>query len=99
MIKINLKNKSLGRTISSNINRIYNSGKEKIIFKNHKKFIQKKCNSKIYKHYTGFPGGLVKNTYGFFYKNFPKKIIFNCIKGMLKKNRKSRKILSRLVFD
>lgn len=96
MLEIELKDKSLGRTISENINRIYNSNK--ILFKNHNLFIKKKKNSKIYKSYTGFPGGLKKKLYGFLYDTNPKFIILNCIKGMLKKNKKSRNVLSKIYF-
>ncbi|UOQ37974.1 50S ribosomal protein L13 [Candidatus Vidania fulgoroideae] len=94
---IDLKKKKLGREISKNINNIYYT-KEKIIFKNYTSFHKKKRKSKIYKNYTGYPGGLKKIEYGYMYENNPKKVILKCIKGMLKKNKNSKRILSKIIF-
>ncbi|UOQ27831.1 50S ribosomal protein L13 [Candidatus Vidania fulgoroideae] len=95
---IDLKKKKLGREISKNINNIYYS-KEKIVFKNYTSFYEKKKKSKIYRNYTGYPGGLKKIEYGLMYKDNPKRIILNCLKGMLKKNKKSKRILSKIIFE
>ncbi|UOQ33049.1 50S ribosomal protein L13 [Candidatus Vidania fulgoroideae] len=94
---IDLKKKKLGREISKNINNIYYNDKA-IVFKNYLSFHRKNKNSKIYRKHTGYPGGLKKINYGFMFEKNPKKIIIKCLKGMLKKNIRSKKILSKVSF-
>ncbi len=56
----------------------------------------RKEDQKIYKHYTGFPGGLKEATARVVRERHPERIITQAVKGMLPKNRLSRQMLTRL---
>lgn len=51
---------------------------------------------KIYKHYTGYQGGLKEFPAKFIRERNPTRIITQAVKGMLPKNKLNRKIIKRL---
>ena len=56
----------------------------------------KKAKQKIYTRYSGYPGGLKKETFEELLKKNPAKVIEHAVKGMLPKNRLRKKRLKRL---
>lgn len=56
----------------------------------------KKTEQKIYKHYTGYPGGLKTYTYEELMARKPEEIITRAISRMLPKNKLGREMLRRL---
>jgi large subunit ribosomal protein L13 len=56
----------------------------------------KKADLKTYYHYTGYPGGLKKETFSKRIKENPREVFIHSVKGMLPHNRLGRKILSKL---
>lgn len=56
----------------------------------------RKSKSKIYTHYSGYPGGLRTETYESLFKKNPEKIISNAVSGMLPKNKFRSERLRRL---
>ena len=55
-----------------------------------------KRKKKIYKHYTGFPGGLREITFEKLQAKKPEEIIRHAVKGMLPKGRLGRKMFKKL---
>ena len=55
-----------------------------------------KDEKKVYKHYTGYPGGLKQYTADVVRERHPERIIEQAVKGMLPKNRLSRVLFGRL---
>lgn len=51
---------------------------------------------KVYRHYTGFRGGLRETTVADMREQHPERIIEKAVKGMLPKNNLNRKIFNRL---
>ncbi len=56
----------------------------------------KKPEQKIYKHYTGYPGGLKTYTYEELMAKKPEEIIMRAVSRMLPKNKLGREMLRRL---
>ena len=56
----------------------------------------KKPEQKIYKHYTGYPGGLKTYTYEELMARKPEEIIMRAVSRMLPKNKLGREMLRRL---
>lgn len=55
-----------------------------------------KLNDKMYRHYSGYPGGLKEVTYGVLLNKKPEKAIEAAIKGMLPHNRLGRAMYKKL---
>ncbi len=55
-----------------------------------------KLNQKMYRHYSGYPGGLKEVTYGILLSKKPEKAIEAAIKGMLPHNRLGRAMYKKL---
>jgi len=55
-----------------------------------------KAQSKLYRRYTGFPGGLREESYARLLKRKPEKILEEAIRGMLPKTKMGRKMGSKL---
>lgn len=53
---------------------------------------EKRKISKIYTNYSGYPGGLRKQTLGELQEKFPERVVEKAIKGMLPKNRRGKAI-------
>ena len=51
---------------------------------------------KLYKSYSGYPGGLKQNTLAAMRQKKPTQIIQNAVKGMLPKNKLQKQMLNRL---
>lgn len=58
----------------------------------------KKSTEKIYRHYTGYPGGLKKIKHFEFVKKDPSRALKLAILRMLNKNRLRAKLMKRIVF-
>jgi large subunit ribosomal protein L13 len=56
----------------------------------------KKTTQKLYKSYTGYPGGLREKSYEKMLVQKPKYILWHAVKGMLPKNKIAAKMLGRL---
>ncbi len=57
---------------------------------------RKKANKKVYRWYTGHPGGLKEKSFKELIESDPDKIIREAVKGMLPKNKFRKKRLARL---
>lgn len=55
-----------------------------------------KENQKVYKHYTGYPGGLRETPYKTMLATKPEEIIIRAVKGMMPKNVLGRQMLKKL---
>ncbi len=55
-----------------------------------------KSQTKMYRRYTGFPGGLREESYVRLLARHPEKIVEDAIKGMLPKTKMGRKMASKL---
>jgi large subunit ribosomal protein L13 len=107
-MKIDAENKVLGR-IASEIAKIL-QGKHKPNFRPEKpgeeivevenidriKITGKKFKDKIYYHYTGYPGGLKKDTLEELFKKNPGEVLKRAVFGMLPKNRLRKQRIKRL---
>jgi len=110
MITLDVKNKPLGRAATEAA--ILLRGKDKPDFMPNKapqrkvkiinfsaiKFSEKKKEEKIYKRYSGYPGGLKKISYKKVEEKDPKRIFIHAILGMLPKNKLRNKIIKNLVI-
>lgn len=56
----------------------------------------KKRDNKVYKKYSGYPGGLKENSFKKTLSEKPEYIIYHAVKGMLPKNKLGRKMLKKL---
>ncbi|MDP3920926.1 MAG: 50S ribosomal protein L13 [Candidatus Omnitrophota bacterium] len=56
----------------------------------------RKRDQKIYKHYTGYPGGLRTYNFEWLQERKPEEIILRAVSRMLPKNKLGRKMLTRL---
>lgn len=56
----------------------------------------KKLDQKIYRHYSGYPGGMKEVTYRRFLAAKPEKVVELAIKGMLPKNSLGREMFRKL---
>ena len=56
-----------------------------------------KVKDKIYKNYSGFPGGLKLRTYERVMKEDPTYILMHAVKGMLPKSRMGKKMITHLL--
>ena len=56
-----------------------------------------KAKTKLYKNYSGFPGGLKERTFERVMKEDPTYAVMNAVKGMLPKSRMGRKMLTHLL--
>ncbi|RKY39908.1 MAG: 50S ribosomal protein L13 [Candidatus Omnitrophota bacterium] len=56
----------------------------------------KKRESKVYRHYSGYPGGLKEETFAQLLARKPERIIMLAVKGMLPKNKLARRMIRRL---
>jgi large subunit ribosomal protein L13 len=59
-------------------------------------FTGRKLDQKVYTRYSGYQGGLRSSTAREVLDTYPERIIENAVKGMLPRNRMSRKIINRL---
>ncbi|MDR0984919.1 MAG: 50S ribosomal protein L13 [Endomicrobium sp.] len=105
---INAKNEILGR-LSVKIARLL-TGKCKVYFTNYidcgdfvivinaneLKLSGKKSTQKNFFSYSGYPGGLKLEPYSKLMVRNPEKVLFMAVKGMLPKNKLSRKQMTRL---
>ena len=55
-----------------------------------------KLTQKVYKRYTGFPGGLHIRSLEKTLQERPERVLFHAVKGMLPKNRLGRKMIKKL---
>lgn len=55
-----------------------------------------KENQKVYKHHTGYPGGLREIPYKEMLEKHPERIIEKAVKGMLPKNKLGREMIKKL---
>ena len=55
-----------------------------------------KANQKVYKHYTGYAGGLKEIPYAELLEKHPERILERAIKGMLPKNSLGKKMFKKL---
>lgn len=55
-----------------------------------------KGQKKVYRHHSGYPGGLKEITYDVLLKNKPEMVVEKAVRGMLPKNRLGRSMLSKL---
>jgi len=107
-MKIDVENKVLGR-VASEIAKIL-QGKHKPNFRPEKpgeeiievenidkiKITGKKFKDKVYYHYTGYPGGLKKDTLEELFKKNPGEVLKRAVFGMLPKNRLRKQRIKRL---
>lgn len=56
----------------------------------------RKAQQKVYKRYSGYPGGLKEIVYEKMMEKHPERILEHAIKGMLPKNRLGRKMFKKL---
>ncbi|MDI6601306.1 MAG: 50S ribosomal protein L13 [Thermoanaerobacteraceae bacterium] len=56
----------------------------------------KKINQKLYRHYSGYPGGMKETPYKEMLVKKPEFVIFEAVRGMLPKNRLGRKMIKKL---
>jgi len=56
----------------------------------------RKWDTKMYHHYSGYPGGLKSRTAGELLKKRPEDLILHAVRGMLPKNRLGRKMIKKL---
>ena len=56
-----------------------------------------KAKTKIYKNYSGYPGGLKERTFERVLKEDPAHILMHAVKGMLPKSRLGRRMLTHLL--
>ncbi|MBU0597501.1 50S ribosomal protein L13 [Patescibacteria group bacterium] len=62
------------------------------------KISEKKLNSKIYYHHSGYPGGLKETLWRDIFKKSPKNLFLLVIKNMLPNNKLRREILKHINF-
>lgn len=55
-----------------------------------------KEDQKLYKHYTGFPGGLKQYKASVIRERNPERIVFQAVKGMIPHTRQGRQVIRRL---
>jgi large subunit ribosomal protein L13 len=55
-----------------------------------------KLNSKLYRHHTGWPGGLKETSAAKLMQRFPERVLESAIRGMLPKNKLGRKMGKKL---
>lgn len=53
----------------------------------------KKLNQKLYRHYSGYPGGLKETPYRVLMEKKPEFVIYEAVKGMLPKNKLGRQMI------
>lgn len=111
MITFDVKNKSLGRAASETA--VLLRGKDKPDFSPNKLpvhqikilnfdkiiFSAKKKEQKIYKRYSGYPGGLKEMSYEKFTEKDPRKFFVHAVYGMLPKNKLRAKIIKNLIIE
>lgn len=111
MITLDVKNKPLGRAASEAA--VLLRGKDKPDFLPNKLplhqikiinfdkigFTEKKKNQKIYKKYSGYPGGLKEIPYRKFTEKNPKNAFITAVYGMLPKNKLRAKIIKNLIIE
>ena len=56
----------------------------------------KKLDQKLYKTFSGYPGGLKETTYRKFLAEKPEKLVFKAVKGMIPHNKLGNKIATKL---
>ncbi len=56
----------------------------------------KKKENKIYRHYSGYPGGLKEKNFATLLAKKPEQIILSAVRGMLPKNKLARQIIKKL---
>ncbi len=56
----------------------------------------KKPQQKVYKRFSGYPGGLKLETYESLFKRRPNEVLRHAVKGMLPKNKLGRRMIKRL---
>ena len=56
----------------------------------------RKFSQKRYTRYTGYPGGLRKDSFDKLLHDKPERVLFHAVKGMLPKNRLGRKMIKKL---
>lgn len=111
MIILDVKNKSLGRAAGEAA--ILLRGKDKPDFLPNKlplhqikilnfdkiSFSEKKKEQKIYKKYSGYPGGLKEIPYKKFTEKDGRKAFVHAVYGMLPKNKLRAKIIKNLIIE
>ena len=58
----------------------------------------KKLKSKIYYHYSGYPGGMKKATLGQLFNQNPERLLHHTVRKMLPNNKQRKNILKNLVI-
>lgn len=56
----------------------------------------RKSQQKLYRHHTGYPGGLRTRTFAYLIAHRPERIVKQAVKGMLPHNRLGRQMLKKL---
>ena len=56
----------------------------------------RKAEQKMYKRYTGYPGGLREHSFNWMQQRHPEEIIMHAVRGMLPKNILGHRMLTRL---
>ena len=56
----------------------------------------KKRESKIYRRYSGYPGGLKEENFATLLAKKPERVIISAVRGMLPKNKLARRIIKKL---
>ena len=71
---------------------------EKVVVSNIKniKFTGKKLDQKVYRHYSGFPGGMKTRKTGEMFTKDPKRVLWLAVYRMLPQNRTRSKIIKNL---
>ena len=77
-------------TLTGNRVTVYNTDKIKVT--------GKKVEQKIYRHHSGFPGGLKEATFRELREKDSREIIRHAVKGMLPKNRLRAKFIKNLIL-
>jgi large subunit ribosomal protein L13 len=108
---IDAKNKKLGRLCSEialilqgKKNPKYNPrlvGDDRVILKNYKEisFDEYKLKNKKYYHHTGYVGNLKVKTLEQVWSKNPKKVILECVRKMLPKNKLNSRRLKNIIFE
>ena len=74
---------------------------DKVVIKNISKinFMGSKKSSKIYYHYSGYPGGMSSTTLDDLWRKNPQEVVRKAVFGMLPKNRQRGIIINNLVIE
>jgi large subunit ribosomal protein L13 len=110
IVEIDVSNQSIGRIATVVAGLLmdkdkpsfepYKPGTTTVLIKNIKdvKFTGKKFTSKIYYHYSGYPGGLIETPLEKLFNKNPEEVLRRAVYGMLPKNKLRDVRIKRLTF-